>query len=128
VRLLLDTHVFLWAIAKQSRLSDRVRGWLEDGENEAWVSIASVWEIAIKAGLGQLRLPPDLGGFLASQLSVLSFQVLPIGLEHAAAVRDLPLHHRDPFDRLLIAQSRMEGLALVTRDARMKAYEVDVLW
>jgi PIN domain nuclease of toxin-antitoxin system len=101
----------LWAIAEQSRLSDRVRGWLEDGENEAWVSIASVWDIAIKAGLGQLRLPP--GGFLASQLAALSFQVLPIGLEHAAAVHDLPLHHRDPFDGLLIAQSRMEGLALV---------------
>lgn len=128
MRLLLDTHAFLWAIAEQSRLSDRVRGWLEDGNNEAWVSIASIWEIAIKAGLGRLRLPSDLGGFLATQLVVSSFQVLPIALEHAVAVRDLPLHHRDPFDRLLIAQSRAEGLALVSRDARLKAYEVDVVW
>ena len=128
MRLLLDTHVFLWAIAEQSRLSDRVRGWLEDGDNEAWVSIASIWEIAIKAGLGRLRLPSDLGGFLGAQLAVSSFQVLPIELEHAVAVRDLPLHHRDPFDRLLIAQSRTEGLALVSRDARMKAYEVEVVW
>lgn len=128
MRLLLDTHVFLWAIAEQSRLSDRVRSWLEDGDNEAWVSIASIWEIAIKAGLGQLRLPTDLGGFLARHLALSDFRVLPIGLEHAVAVRDLPLHHRDPFDRMLIAQSRTEGLALVTRDARMKAYEVEVLW
>ncbi|MGH6896106.1 MAG: type II toxin-antitoxin system VapC family toxin [Geminicoccaceae bacterium] len=101
----------------------RGAGWCEPIEK-----CASIWEIAIKAGLGQLRLPTDLGGFLASQLAVSSFQVLPIGLEHAVAVRDLPLHHRDPFDRLLIAQSRTEGLALITRDARMRAYEVDVLW
>ena len=128
MRLLLDTHVFLWAIAEQSRLSDRVRGWLEDADNEAWVSMASIWEIAIKAGLGQLDLPTDLGRFLATQLADSSFKVLPIGFEHAVAVRDLPLYHRDPFDRLLIAQSRIERLALISRDARIKAYEIEVLW
>jgi PIN domain nuclease of toxin-antitoxin system len=85
-------------------------------------------EIAIKAGLGRLRLPSDLGGFLASQLAVSNFRVLPIGLEHAVAVRDLPLHHRDPFDRMLVAQSRVERLALITRDARLSAYAVEVLW
>lgn len=128
MRVLLDTHVFLWAIAEPSRLSDQVRRLLEDGDNEAWVSIASVWEIAIKTGLGRLRLPSDLGGFLARQLATSNFRVLPIGLEHAVAVRNLPLHHRDPFDRLLIAQSQIERLALISRDARMRAYEIDVLW
>ena len=128
MRLLLDTHAFLWAIAEPSRLSDPVRGWLEDGGNETWVSIASIWEIAIKTGLGRLRLPSALGSFLRRQLASSNFLVLPIGLEHAVAVRDLPHHHRDPFDRLLIAQSRIEGLALVSRDPQMKAYETDVLW
>lgn len=128
MRLLLDTHVFLWTIGEPSRLSDRVHRWLEDGDNEAWVSIASIWEIAIKTGLGRLRLPSDLGGFLARQLATSNFRVLPIALTHAVAVRDLPLHHRDPFDRLLIAQSRIERLALVSRDTHMKAYEIDVLW
>jgi PIN domain nuclease of toxin-antitoxin system len=128
VRFLLDTHVFLWAIAEPSRLSDRVRRWLDDGDNEAWVSIASVWEIAIKTGLGRLRLPSDLGGFLARHLVASHLRLLPLGLEHAVAVRDLPLHHRDPFDRLLIAQSRIERLALISHDARLKAYAIDVLW
>jgi PIN domain nuclease of toxin-antitoxin system len=128
VRFLLGTHVFLWAIAEPSRLSDRVRRWLDDGDNEAWVSIASVWEIAIKAGLGRLRLPSDLGGFLARQLVASNLRLLPIGLEHAVVIRDLPLDHRDPFDRLLIAQSRIEQLALISHDARMTAYEVEELW
>ena len=128
MRFLLDTHVFLWAIAEPSCLSDRVRGWLDDGDNEAWVSVASVWEIAIKAGLGRLRLPSDLGGFLARQMAAAQFRLLPIRMEHAVAVRDLPLHHRDPFDRLLIAQSLTERLVLISHDARMKAYAIEVLW
>ena len=128
MRFLLDTQVVLWAIAEPLRLSDQVRGWLHDGDNEALVSIASVWEIAIKAGLGRLRLPSDLRGFLAGHLAASNFRVLPIALEHAVAVRDLPLHHRDPFDRLLIAQSLTERLALISHDARMKAYAIEVLW
>jgi PIN domain nuclease of toxin-antitoxin system len=75
----------LWAIREESRLSDQVRGWLEDGDNEVWVSIASIWELAIKAGLGRLRLPSDLGRFLATQLTLSSFRLPPIGLEHAVA-------------------------------------------
>ena len=128
MRLLLDTHAFLWAIAEPSRLPQGVRRQLEDSQNEAWVSIASIWEIAIKTGLCPLRLPADLGSFLARQLTAARLRLLPIGLEHAVAVRDLPLHHRDPFDRLLIAQSRIERLPLVSHDARIKAYEVEVLW
>jgi PIN domain nuclease of toxin-antitoxin system len=119
---------FYGRLPKPSRLSTRVREWLEDGDNEVWVSIASIWEIAIKTGLGRLRLPSDLRGFLVGRLAASNFRVLPIGLEHAVAVRDLPLHHRDPFDRLLIAQSGIERLALVSHDACMKAYEIEVVW
>jgi PIN domain nuclease of toxin-antitoxin system len=90
--------------------------------------MASIWEIAIKAGIGQLDLPTDLGRFLATRLADSSFKVLPIAFEHVVAVRDLPRYHRDPFDRLLIAQSRIEGLALISRDARMTSYETEVLW
>jgi PIN domain nuclease of toxin-antitoxin system len=92
------------------------------------VSVASVWEIAIKAGLGQRNVPLDLRGFLRRQLARNEFELLPVLFEHAVAVRYLPLHHRDPFDRLLIAQARVEQLTLVSRDARMKAYEIEVLW
>jgi PIN domain nuclease of toxin-antitoxin system len=92
------------------------------------VSVASVWEIAIKAGLGQLKVPPDLRGYLRRQLARNEFELLPVLFEHAVAVRDLSLHHRDPFDRLLIAQTRVERLNLISRDPRMRAYEIEVLW
>ena len=92
------------------------------------MSIASVWEIAIKAGLGQLQVRPDLRRYLLRQLARNEFELLPVLFEHAVAIRDLPLHHRDPFDRLLIAQSLTERLVLISHDARMKAYAIEVLW
>jgi PIN domain nuclease of toxin-antitoxin system len=92
------------------------------------VSVARAWEIAIKAGLGQLEVPPGLRGYLRRQLARNEFDLLPVLFEHAVAVRDLPLHHRDPFDRLLIAQARVEQLSVVSRDPRMKAYAIEVLW
>ncbi|MCB1883627.1 MAG: type II toxin-antitoxin system VapC family toxin [Geminicoccaceae bacterium] len=122
MRLLLDTHVVLWWLAGDRRLSAAARGAIVGG-GEILVSAASVWEMAIKAGLGRLELPKDLGGFLSEQLRVNGFEVLPVGLRHAA-VRDLPRHHPDPFDRLLVAQARVEGAALVTQDAKLRAYEV----
>lgn len=128
MRLLLDTHVLLWWIDGDPRISARSHALISDADNIVSVSVASVWEIAIKAGLGQLEVPPDLRGYLRRQLVRNEFELLPVLFEHAAAVRDLPLHHRDPFDRLLIAQSQIERLALISRDARMKAYEIEVLW
>ena len=128
MRLVLDTHVLLWWIDGDPRISDRAQALISDADNTVSVSVASVWEIAIKAGLGQLEVPPDLRGYLRRQLARNDFELLPVLFEHAVAVRDLPLHHRDPFDRLLIAQARIERLNLVSRDARMKAYEIDVLW
>jgi PIN domain nuclease of toxin-antitoxin system len=127
VRLLLDTHVLLWWMDDNPRISGRSRSLISHADT-VLVSVASVWEIAIKAGLGQLEVPPDLRRYLLRQLARNEFELLPVLFEHAVAVRDLPLHHRDPFDRLLIAQSLTERLALISHDARMKAYAIEVLW
>jgi PIN domain nuclease of toxin-antitoxin system len=128
MRLLLDTHVLLWWIDGDPRISKRSHALISDAENAVSVGVASVWEIAIKAGLGQLKVPPDLQGYLRRQLARNEFALLPVLFEHAVGVRELPWHHRDPFDRLLIAQARAEQLSLVSRDPRMKAYEIDLLW
>lgn len=128
MKLLLDTHVLLWWLDDDPRISSRARALIGDGGNDVAVSAASIWEIAIKAGLGQLEVPRHLEGYLRSQLARNQFEVLPMLFEHAVGVRDLPVHHRDPFDRLLVAQCRVERLALVTRDARMQAYDIEVAW
>lgn len=128
MRLLLDTHAFLWAIAEEERLSQRVRALLEDLDNDILVSLASIWEIAIKAGLGHLDVPDDLEGFIAKHLSRAGIGVLPIELRHVVGVRDLPAHHRDPFDRLLIVQSRIERIPIVSVDTALGAYGVDIVW
>lgn len=128
MRLLLDTHAFLWAIAEEERLSQRVRDLLQDLNNDVLVSLASIWEIAIKAGLGHLDVPDDLEGFIAKQLSRTGIAMLPIEFRHVVGVRDLPMHHRDPFDRLLIAQSRIERIPIISVDARFNAYGVDIVW
>jgi PIN domain nuclease of toxin-antitoxin system len=128
VKLLLDTHVFLWWIERNTHLSDRASAQIADPDCEVFVSIVTVWEIAIKAGLGQLEMPDDLGGFLRHELAENGFESLPIKFEHAVAARDLPRHHRDPFDRLLICQSRVEALTLISADPAMAAYGADVVW
>jgi PIN domain nuclease of toxin-antitoxin system len=128
VRLLVDTHAFLWWIAEDARLSMTAGERLKDRANEVFVSMVSVWEIAIKVGIGRLRLPGELGGFLADQLAISGFAVLPITFDHAVSVHALPMHHRDPFDRLLIAQSRFESLPLVSLDTRFSRYDVELVW
>jgi PIN domain nuclease of toxin-antitoxin system len=128
LKLLLDTHAFLWWLKSDARLSRRARDLIADPESDVFVSIATVWEIAIKATLGQLEMPVDLGAFLRRQLQDNGFESLSITFEHAVAVRDLPPHHRDPFDRLLVCQSRIESLALVTSDSAIAAYGADVVW
>lgn len=120
--LLLDTHVVFWwfvraplAEAAEARISQRLE--------RALVSIASVWEVAIKSATGKLRPPEDF----ADAVRDAGFDLLPISVEHTRAVRDLPLHHRDPFDRMLVAQAQVEGLTLITRDTRLAEYDVRVL-
>jgi PIN domain nuclease of toxin-antitoxin system len=123
VRLLLDTHALLWAVSDPDELTERARDVLRDGRNNVLVSAASVWEIAIKRALGKLTAPDDLGPVLAAA----SFSPLPISLEHASLAGSLPPHHRDPFDRMLIAQAQLESLTIVTRDARFARYGVPLL-
>lgn len=125
MRLLLDTHAFLWALGAPQRIPGWIRTAIEDGENEVFVSAASAWEIAIKQSLGKLPLSREdlLGALHRSGLTE-----LPITLEHARGTRSLPLHHRDPFDRMLVSQAQIEGLSLVSRDPAVRQYQVTVLW
>jgi PIN domain nuclease of toxin-antitoxin system len=124
--LLLDTQAFLWWIADDGRLSKRARR--EIASHPSVVSVASCWEIAIKAGLGRLDVPRPIDRFIQDQLEVNGFSLLPIALEHVAAVAELPFHHRDPFDRMLAVQARLEELPVVSSDAVFRRYGVRRVW
>jgi PIN domain nuclease of toxin-antitoxin system len=123
-RLLVDTHVVLWWLADDPALSATARDAIADPTNEPLVSAASVWEIAIKRSLGRLTTPDDLPDRVAAE----GFAWLPISAHHAWRVRELPLHHRDPFDRILVAQALTERLPVVTGDAHFGEYGVEVRW
>lgn len=128
MKVLLDTHVFLWWITDDARLSPRARKIIADGENEIFFSAASGWEIAIKAGLGRLKLPEPPERFIPKQLELNAIQVLPVQLSHALHVYNLPQLHRDPFDRLLIAQAQVEKLPILSNDPQFSQYQVKVIW
>jgi PIN domain nuclease of toxin-antitoxin system len=123
-RLLVDTHVLLWWRAGDPALSSVARSLIADPTNEALVSTASLWEIAIKCSVGKLSVPDDLPETTVER----GFAWLPVSPRHAWEVRGLPYHHRDPFDRLLVAQARVEAMPVVTSDRRFAAYGVDVRW
>jgi PIN domain nuclease of toxin-antitoxin system len=126
-RLLLDTHALLWFAAGDPRLGRSARRALERKDAEVYLSAASVWEMAIKASLGRLTLPAPVGEYVRAKAAS-GLRLLPIGTEHAAAVEALPLHHRDPFDRLLASQARAERLTLVTADPIFRRYGVKTVW
>jgi len=128
VRLLLDTHAFLWFSSGDPRLTTSAKELIADLENDLLLSIASVWEMAIKSSLGKLDLPDTLEAFLSSAQEHVSFQILPIELSHATYVAALPFHHRDPFDRLLVAQATVEGIPLLSADSRFELYAVERRW
>jgi PIN domain nuclease of toxin-antitoxin system len=125
LRLLLDTHALLWALEAPHRLPAGIRAAVEDTENEVFASAASAWEIAIKQVLGKLPIPR---ADLLEMLHRTNLLELPVTLKHAHATRLLPPHHRDPFDRMLVAQAQVEGLSLVSRDPAVRRYQVTVLW
>jgi PIN domain nuclease of toxin-antitoxin system len=126
-RLLLDTHVFLWAIAADPRLSARAQTAYEEGQ--LLLSVASIWEIVTKYQLGRLELPAPPSQFLPQQIERNAIAILPIRARHALRLEKLPLHHKDPYDRLLVAQSLEEELTLVTNDPLLLAYEgVSSIW
>jgi PIN domain nuclease of toxin-antitoxin system len=128
VKLLLDTPAFLWWIGDDARLSAPSREAIADPGNEVSFSVASAWELAIKTGLGRFEPDGDLGPFLEDQIQRNAFRVLPVKLEHAVSVSSLPAHHRDPFDRLLVAQAAAEGMTLVSRDPQLRKYDAPTLW
>ena len=126
--LLLDTHTFLWFISGDATLSGKARALIESESNNKLVSIASLWEIAIKNSLGKLPLAKPFEQFIPEQLQINGFDVLGLTVGHTARLVQLPFHHRDPFDRILVAQSLVENLSLVSNDVALDAYGIGRLW
>ena len=127
MKALLDTHTFLWAIANDPKLSRRAQQ-LFIGPSDLSFSVASIWEIVTKSQTGRLDLPKPVGPYVVKKLAENRIGVLPLGLDHVLRLERLSLHHRDPFDRILIAQSLEEGLPLVTADPLFDRYPIQVIW
>ncbi len=127
MNVLLDTHVLVWWIENSRRLGKRTKAIIQDDETAVWISAVSVWEISIKAALRRLDVSATLTDDLDEEMERSGFRQLPIEFEHAFAVRCLPLHHSDPFDRMLVAQAQCEGLTLITADPAIFSYGVPTL-
>jgi PIN domain nuclease of toxin-antitoxin system len=127
MKALLDTHIFLWAILDDPRLSRRAKQ-IFTGPNDLWVSVASVWEILIKVQAGKLPLPKPTGRYLVKKLSENRIELMPIRLDHVLRIENLQTHHRDPFDRVLVCQSLEENLPIVTSDPLFNRYPVETIW
>jgi len=128
MKFLLDTHTFLWWITDKPNLSDCVRDIIVDGNNEMFLSAASGWEIVIKSRIGRIQLTENPDTFLLNQLSLNAIQSMPITMRHALYVNNLPDIHKDPFDRIIIAQSILEDMPILTKDHYMAKYNVKVIW
>ncbi|MCP5099492.1 MAG: type II toxin-antitoxin system VapC family toxin [Chloroflexi bacterium] len=128
MKALLDTHTFLWWNLDSPKLSTTARDFIRDGRNEIFVSAVTAWEIAIKFGKGRIELPEEPQHYVANRLAQHHFVGLPIQISHATHVHAMPQIHLDPFDRLLIAQSQLEGLPLVTVDSAIRQYDVTIIW
>jgi PIN domain nuclease of toxin-antitoxin system len=128
VKYLLDTHVFLWWITDSPRIPENIRKVIEDKNSELFLSAASIWEMMIKSKLNKLQLPDNQQEFIREQLTLNSLRVLNITMEHSFEVYGLPEIHKDPFDRMLIAQARVEGFTIITSDAFIEQYNVDTYW
>jgi len=127
MRILVDTQCWLWMSLAPERFSARARRIVEDTSQTLYLSAASAWEIAIKHALGKLRLPEPPASYVPSRLASLGVRPLAIELSHTLRVAALPPHHRDPFDRLLVAQAQAEGLVILSSDPAIRAYDVDVV-
>jgi len=128
MKLLLDTHAFIWWDSDPLRLAPRALALCQDLENVVLFSVASVWEMQIKIQLGKLRLDLPLSELIAAQQRINKVEILPVILEHALALDKLPSHHKDPFDRLLIAQAQVEEAVLISKDPIFSEYSVKVIW
>jgi len=128
VNILLDTHAFLWFVADNPRLSKSARVLIEAEDSQPFMSMASLWEIAIKISLGKLQLEQPYETFIPQQLALNGIGILNLSLDHTAAIATLPFHHRDPFDRLIAVQSRIEKMPLVSADPSFDSYEIERVW
>jgi PIN domain nuclease of toxin-antitoxin system len=128
MKILLDTQCWLWWIAAPEKLNQEVRRRIADRRNAIYLSAASAWEIAIKYSIGRLPLPEPPGQFIPKRLARDSIASIPIEIVHALCVADLPQHHKDPFDRLIISQSMKERIPIITADEQFKVYEVNIMW
>lgn len=128
MKLLFDTHTFIWWDSEPGKLPSTVLDLCNDPQNTLLLSVASVWEMQIKSQLGKFELERPLGELIEGQLNANAIEILPISLEHVLGLDDLPLHHRDPFDRLLISQTLVEKAVLLTRDALIGQYDVPIQW
>lgn len=128
MRLLVDSHAFLWSVEDRSQLSHRVARLLADGRNRQFVSMASIWELAMKASIGRLRFTRPFDVVIEDALTIHRYELLDVTLPHALRLAQLPALHGDPFDRMLVAQAIEERCTLVTRDVALHAYPVEHLW
>lgn len=127
MKFLLDTNAFLWAATFDPRLSARANQILNDASNDFYLSVVSLWEVTVKVQIGKLQIPQDLGAFLQRTLNR-ELTILPIQPEHVLNLSKLPLLHRDPFDRMLVAQSMSESVAILSSDRKLRQYEVEIIW
>jgi PIN domain nuclease of toxin-antitoxin system len=128
MKYLLDTGVWLWSLWEPQRISPKAREEIADLSNEVFLSAVTSWEVAIKAAAGKLKLPEPPALYVPSRMAAQRLRPLPVTHPHALAVFELPVHHRDPFDRLLVAQAKLDDLVLVTADRFLEKYSVEILW
>lgn len=128
VKLLLDTHVFLWWNEASPRLSKRAHDLISDPANRLYLSVVSAWEIVLKASTGKLKLPSAVAVYVPTRIAHYGIETLPLALNHVLAAEILPAHHRDPFDRMLVAQGQVEQLAILTHDPQIRQYNVRTVW
>lgn len=130
MRILLDTHAFLWWINQHQRLSPKALDAIADSNTDTFISVVNVWEIVIKAKIGRFKMAGDLASFLNRQITINYFKILPVELTHALKVYDLADHpgHKDPFDRLLVAQALAEDMALISNGEHLDHYGIERIW
>jgi len=128
MRYLLDTHAFLWFVLDDQRISTEARSIIEDSKNKIYFSAASAWEIAIKAKIARLKIKGEFESFIIEQLSTNSFVPLSITISHSLYTERLPQIHKDPFDRIIIAQSKLEDLPLISKDKKIRKYKITMAW
>jgi len=128
MKYLLDTHAFSWFVSDDNRLSPRARSTIKNNHNEIYFSAASAWEMSIKIRLGRLTIEEELEPFIVKQLAENNFSTLPITIFHSIYTSKLPDIHKDPFDRMIIAQSKVENMSLISKDKNIKKYKVPIVW